>query len=534
MAFSRDRSYPSGSQSLSNRSMVALAVVVMLASGLAYLGFAAHPGSAQEESNPRTRSGAGFGLGGLGLPADRGKLYQPDKNYIQLPLPLQDGKYASIKAASIEKYQSDIIAIAEKSKSDGNQYWGRITGTEYDHMTSDYMMATFKKLGLEQVHEQELELPPQWMPQSWKVSLKTGGQTIPLTSAYPFQNSAGTNDGETIENEVVWVGFGTAADFAGRDVKGKAVFIYSWPTPGGRDSTADWNGAIRRAQDSGAASIFKILAFPGNAQGINSSFASKVPGIQLGQDDGNLVRVAIEKGEKPKVEISLNVKMVPNLKTHNTWGVLPGQSKENIQILAHHDAFFDGALDNASGSALMLTIVRYYAALPRSQRHYTLTFLDTSGHHSSPDVGAQWVNAYMKDYLANTVLIVNCEHTSATQIYYINDGMMTSNAIDARRWFVSGSDTFKKMVKATFDEFGVQLYTVPEESPGGELSQFVRDAPSFHIIDHVFYHTSLDTQDWTPGPGQEAVARAYLKILDNSMKLTRAEIRGPDFPTPKP
>jgi hypothetical protein len=136
--------------------------------------------------------------------------------------------------------------------------------------------------------------------------------------------------------------------------------------------------------------------------------------------------------------------------------------------------------------------------------------------------------------LANTVLIVNCEHTAATQIYYINDGMVTSNAIDARRWFVSGSDTFKKMVKATFDEFGVQLYTVPEESPGGELSQFVRDAPSFHIIDHVFYHTSLDTQDWTPGPGQEAVARAYLKILDNSMKLTRAEIRGPDFPTPKP
>src|SRR6202021_3830539 len=113
MAFSRDRSYPSGSQSLSNRSMVALAVVVMLASGLAYLGFAAHPGSAQEESNPRTRSGAGFGLGGLGLPADRDKVYQPDQNYIQLPLPLQDGKYASIKAANIEKYQSDIIAIAE-------------------------------------------------------------------------------------------------------------------------------------------------------------------------------------------------------------------------------------------------------------------------------------------------------------------------------------------------------------------------------------------------------------------------------------
>jgi hypothetical protein len=529
MRVSNEECYEPVRKNLNNRSRAFLTAVAMTVVGILSLGFAAHPGITQQSNNPEGHIAAGFGLGGLGLPADRDKLYQTDKSYIQLPLPLQDRKYGSVKAADIEKYQSDIIAIAEKSKSDGNQYWGRVTGTQYDQMTSDYMMSVFKKLGLEQVHEQELDLPPQWMPQSWKVSLEAGGQSIPLTSAYPFQNSAGTPDGEAIENEVVWVGFGTAADFAGRDVKGKAVFIYSWPTPGGRDSTGDWNGAVRRAQEAGAASIFKVLAFPGNAQGINSSFASKVPGIQLGQDDGNLVRAAIEKGENPKIEISLNVKMVPNLKTHNTWGTLPGESKENIQIVAHHDAFFDGALDNASGSALMLTIARYYAALPKSQRHYTLTFLDTSGHHSNPDVGARWVNSHMKDYLANTVLIVNCEHTSATQIYYINDGMMTSDTIDARRWFVSGSDAFKKMVKSTFDEFGVQLYTVPEESPGGELSQFVRDAPSFHIIDHVFYHTSLDTQDWTPGAGQEAVARAYLKILDNTMRLTRNQIRGPSF-----
>jgi Peptidase family M28 len=488
--------------------------------------------TAQQEPSPQAGARAAFGLGGLGLPADRDKLYQPDKNYIQVPLPPGDQRYAGIKAGDIEKIQSDVIAISEKSKADGNQYWGRITGTEYDHMTSDYVMAAFKKLGLEQVREQELDLPPQWMAKSWKVSLEAGGETIPLTSAYPFQNSVGTADGGVVENDVVWVGMGTAADFAGRDVKGKAVFIYSWPTPGGRDSTAFGDGALKRAQDAGAASIFMVLAFPGNAQGINSQFASKVPGIQLGKNDGNAVREAVEKGEKPKVQISLDIQIVPNLKTHNTWGVLPGETKENIMIMAHHDGYFDAALDNASGTALMLTIARYYAGLPKSQRRRTITFLDTSGHHSSPDVGARWINANMKDYLANTVFIANCEHTSQTQIYYINDGMETSDAIDARRWFVSGSDAFKKMVEDTFREFGVALYTVPEASPGGELSQFARAAPSFHIIDHIFYHTSLDTQDWTPGPGQEAVARAYLKILDSSMKFSAAEIKGPNFPPP--
>jgi Peptidase family M28 len=516
---------------MSSRWRVLTSVAILVA-GVTCLGYFARPSAAQQGANPQAGPGAAFGLGGMGLPADRDKLYQPDKNYIQVPLPPGDQKYAGVKGDDIKKIQSDIIAISEKSKADGNQYWGRITGTEYDHMTSDYVMATFKKLGLEQVREQELDLPPQWMPKSWKVSLEAGGETVPLSSAYPFQNSAGTPDGASVENDVVWVGMGTAADFAGRDVKGKAVFIYSWPTPGGRDSTAFWNGALKRAQDAGAASIFLVLAFPGNAQGINSNFASKVPGIQLGQDDGNAVREAVEKGDNPKVQFSLDVQMVPNLKTHNTWGVLPGESKENIMIMAHHDGFFDAALDNASGTALMLTIARYYAALPKSQRRRTITFLDTSGHHSAPDVGARWINANMKDYLANTVFIANCEHTSQTQIYYINAGMETSDAIDARRWFVSGSDPFKKMVEDTFREFGVELYTVPEASPGGELSQFARAAPSFHIIDHVFYHTSLDTQDWTPGPGQEAVARAYLKIIDNTSKFTADEIKGPNFPPP--
>ena len=513
-------------------SLVATALAVTVGFVLlGHLAFAKPPqgGGGNAQGGPGQRQPAGPAIG---LPADRDKLYQPEENYIHVPLPPGEQKYAGVKGEDIKKIQGEVVAISEKSKADGNQYWGRIAGTEYDHMTSDYVMNTFKKLGLEQVREQELDLPPQWMPGPWKAELVSGGKTIPLTTAYPFQNSAGTKDGETVELEAVWVGMGTAADFMGRDVKGKAVFIYSWPTPGGRDSTALFNGSLKRAQDAGAASLFMVLALPGNAMSINSNFASQVPGMSLGQEDGNVVRGAVEKGESPKVRLSLNVKMVPGLKTHNTWGVLPGQTAENIQVLAHHDGYFDAALDNASGTAMMLTIAKYYAAMPKSQRKRTITFLDTSGHHSSPDVGAQWINANMKDYLANTVLIANCEHTSQTQIYYINAGMETSDSIDARRWFVSGSDPFKKMVEDTFREFGVAVYTIPEASPGGELGQFARSAPSFHIIDHIFYHTSIDTQDWTPAAGMEAVAHAYLKILDNANKMTRDEIRGPNFPPP--
>ncbi|HYL39486.1 MAG TPA: M28 family peptidase [Bryobacteraceae bacterium] len=480
--------------------------------------------TAAPAATTRTRGGRGA----QGLPDGRDKLFISDSDYLQFPLPPGEERYASILGASLKKITADIVAISEKSRADGNRYYGRITGTPYDKMTSDYVLAAFRKLGLEQAREQEFSLSPQWFPTAWTVELSSAGRTIPLASAFPFQNGRGTTDGP-IEAEAVWVGLGTAADFKGRDVKGKAVFIYSFPTPGGRDHTALTNGMVQRATDAGAALVFVVLGFPGNAQAIASVAPPPIPAMTVGVNDGNAVREAIERGESPKIRLSLDVKTVPGLKTYNTWGVLAGSTDENILIMAHHDGFFDAALDNASGTALMLEIARYYAAIPKAQRRRTLTFLDTSGHHVSPDLGATWVRENARDMLAKTALIANCEHTSQTQIYFLDNGLMTGNTMSARRWYAGGSDAFRSLVKNAFREFGVPLYTVPESSPGGELSQLGNTAPSFHIIDHVFYHTDLDTLDWTPASGMEAVARAYMKIMDGVNTMSIDEVRGPTF-----
>ena len=49
-------------------------------------------------------------------------------------------------------------------------------------------------------------------------------------------------------------------------------------------------------------------------------------------------------------------------------------------------------------------------------------------------------------------------------------------------------------------------------------------APSVHIIDHVIYHTTLDTADLVPAWGIEAATRAFLKIIDNVNTMTKEEI----------
>ena len=94
-------------------------------------------------------------------------LWLPDEEYLRWPLPPSEQRYASLSGTRIKGYINEITAISRKSRDDGNQYWGRITGTPYDRMTAEWIAAQFRRIGLEQVRIQEFDkLPPQWFPTS--------------------------------------------------------------------------------------------------------------------------------------------------------------------------------------------------------------------------------------------------------------------------------------------------------------------------------------------------------------------------------
>ena len=59
--------------------------------------------------------------------------------------------------------------------------------------------------------------------------------------------------------------------------------------------------------------------------------------------------------------------MRPNLKDASVWGTLPGATDEEIIVIAHHDSYFEGAFDNASGMATMLGLAEYYAKVPQAE-----------------------------------------------------------------------------------------------------------------------------------------------------------------------
>ena len=151
-------------------------------------------------------------------------------------------------------------------------------------------------------------------------------------------------------------------DFAGRDVKGKLVFLHSDPRPNAFQGTARSNGAMQRAVQKGAAAVVVNVNIPGN---ITQTFATapKVPTFSIGTRDAEELKALMAKGP-----VTVNLKMLAEersgLKDNNVWGTLPGTSAEEIIITAHHDSRFEGAFDNASGIATMLGLAEYFSKVP--------------------------------------------------------------------------------------------------------------------------------------------------------------------------
>lgn len=56
---------------------------------------------------------------------DRDKLYVPDRNYIQAPVPSGDEKYAHIDPAAIKKSEEEIVAIFRKESLRGKSVLGK-------------------------------------------------------------------------------------------------------------------------------------------------------------------------------------------------------------------------------------------------------------------------------------------------------------------------------------------------------------------------------------------------------------------------
>ncbi|MDP3858950.1 MAG: M28 family peptidase [Stagnimonas sp.] len=305
----------------------------------------------------------------------------------------------------------------------GNRRTGSIGGMK----AAAYMKCQFESLGLVDVHYETAQT------MSWearKSSLSVAGEPID-SSPVPFTmiTSSKPNNFSTppggLNAELVDIGLGTPAEVYAKGVKGKiAVFDLKFLVPtlalaplmeffwdpgltiadpsslNPNPFQTQYSYIIKTIVDAGAVGYIGVLAdyFDSNKY-YNESYHLQlpVPGMWVAPKDGQKVRALMAASGNATANIVMEGKSNGEAIGRAVMGVLPGKSKDTILITSHHDAAWNGAVEDASGAASVLAQAQYFASQPAESREKTLLFATMDSHWTGYEVHKAFGQKYILD-----------------------------------------------------------------------------------------------------------------------------------------
>jgi hypothetical protein len=463
--------------------------------------------------------------------------FAPEKIYAQKgfsPLQLQESpafsRTADISAQELMEYVSDQMDISRQSKAEGQLIWGRISGRSGGRMTTQYVLDKFRDIGLEDTHLQPVTMPPQtWPDEASLTLLATAAAGIDTTdyafrSMMPQPRTPGTGSGG-ITADLVYVGYGRDIDIAGKDLQGKGAVIRARPVQGGYSSVL---GIPDRLAEAGAAFVIVIYDIAIDQQIYNPALSgSQVPTFAIADYEGRFMEEVMARagGNPVQAHVMLTHMTEPDNMTDNVIGKISGTTDEYVIVVAHMDAYFYGAIDNATGVAAMLGLARHIANLPEKPRR-THIFVATGGHHAGGWPGTvQYVDSIL-DIREKTAIVLNCEHVAATQFIEYADidysvwgttgGMLLSNTeVPKFGTVLPENDNIFGLLDQALTAYGVTLLTHPWDDARGDVYPFKdKGFPVTQIVEvGNAYHTTADILEAVSVPGLQRTTRSFAEFL---------------------
>jgi hypothetical protein len=465
----------------------------------------------------------------------------------------------------VHGYLEQVVKFSYASRDAGERSWGRLAGTRWAEQTVDYVAGELRAAGLTDIVK--VEAPFQGVDQTvsaWQVTLLglpefgAGSADLELRSAFPMSQrpeGPGLPGKEqlppttalSVTAPLVYVGAGTAADLAGKSIRGKIAVMRVEPTPG-----VFYTNAARLPQqlvNAGAASVIVIYAAPGNMQ-LHYGSCANVPCFTLGGEDGEFLMTAIARASAAnvldKLQLSLSQTIVNAIgqKGYLLVGRVRGKnSAENLIVSAHTDGWFAGANDNASGVAALIALARHYGRGHRPA--HDMYFILSPGHHSPTASDQRFVQLYPEVCPAN-ILALNLEHVGQQAVYrsYFNPkgmGAAVSKYDNATFLYepvnwdspgreIMGSPMTAALKAALVESAQTAQFTAPSRIKVGAVAELTAlvaaGATGVQDVEvSPWYHTSGDTAA-TVAP--ETLQRAlvfYRTLLDRMDHLSRAQVR---------
>src|ERR1017187_5269021 len=466
-------------------------------------------------------------------------------------------------------YLDDVKFLASKEMR------GRATGSPELEKAADFIARKFKEFGLKQVDGKSYlqAFPVTTSAQLGKSNHFRFTENNRVTSLacpddfMPFHFSPSAR----LAGAVVFVGYGITApeyhydDYAGVDVKGKLVLVLRHEPQefdensvfAGRNYTSHskFTSKASNAKIHGAAGVILVNDVanhpgePGQLEKFGSAEGPEDAGIAfLEVKEERVVSWFTEAGKKlESVEADIDKDLKPEsfafpdslrvtaeldlqrvVKTvHNVAGYLPGQSDEYVVIGAHYDhlglggqhslapsltgTVHPGADDNASGTAGVIELARWFAAQPKRKRG--ILFLNFAGEEQGL-LGS----AYYADHpllpLAKAVAMINLDMI----------GRMRDN-----RLYIGGAasgttlkETLEKLIPAS--GLKVDYSGGPSEGSSDHTSFTAHQVPALFFFSglHSDYHKPSDTWDKIDAP---AAAKLLAMVAEVATSLRDAAER---------
>ncbi len=448
---------------------------------------------------------------------------------------------ASLPAAEInpQTYLEEVKFLASPEMK------GRATGSPELEKAAEYLAAKFKSFGLEPAGGKSFELAfPVTMGATLGANnhLRWGGEE---EAVQPFRFSSSG----TAAAEVVFAGYGITDpqahydDYSGIDVRGKIVLILRHEPKESKDLSDNATFAFKasNAKMHGAKAVILIndmAAHPGSSDDFEKFGAAAGPadaGIIFAQmhaaDAEKIVKnlraaeEAIRRDGKPysfptgvaasiSADIHRETKMV-----HNVAAYLPGQTAEYVVIGAHYDHLglgdehslapsligrvHPGADDNASGTAGVIELARWFSGQPKHRRG--ILFLAFAGEELGL-LGSEWYVNHPALPLHNAVAMINMD-----MIGRIRDGKV----------YVGGSGTGSTFARLFGEvQAPASLHLELSEKTGYGSSDHTsftsKQVPVLFFFSglHGDYHKPSDTADKIDAPAAAALLDYIADLTD--------------------
>ncbi len=321
--------------------------------------------------------------------------------------------------ALLKRAQGDSTAY-QLAESLTTEVGPRFSGTPGDRAAVVWAQAQMRRLGFENVHTQEVDVP-QWVRgQAEFAVLAPWPQPMPTVA---LGGTIGTPDAG-IEAEAVMVkDLAELAALPAGAVKDRIVFFNN-PIERRRDWSEYSRAVSVRGGGPSAASALGAVGvvirsistskerFPHTGGSRQPTDVPRIPAVSISNPDADSLQRQFASGQTVRLRIKSTARELPKQRSANVIGEIPGTDlAHEIVILAAHLDSWDlgvGAVDNASGVGIVMTaahLIRAQGLKPRRTLRVVLFANEENG-----SAGSRAYLASQEQNLANHVLGIESDY----------------------------------------------------------------------------------------------------------------------------